>query len=164
MHTDLTPLKTFCPNFPTERSTMNLVHIPGQNKKHVKVCVRKWMQLLCMWSSASGRCVATQESPSSTTRPTVPPLVTFTQQALLTLVGPTLSDSGSAVPRSHSFQGGKSLLLSTPERSQTEIGDPCCQRPRPRLPKTNLSMRTLLFCKSASAFSCRRVIRGALAS
>lgn len=45
-----------------------------------------------------------------------------------------------------------------------ERGDPRCQRPRTRLPKTKPSMRTPLFRKSASALSCRRANRGALAS
>lgn len=101
----------------------------------------------------SGHCVVTQESQSCTARPPVPPSVTLAQRPLLTLVGLTLSHSGGAAPCSCSFRGGKSLPSSSPERSQTEIGDPCCQRPRPRFPKTNPTLRTpLFFCKSVSAF------------
>lgn len=86
------------------------------------------LMMLC-----SGRCVVTQESQSSTTRPPAPPLVTLTQRALLTLVGLALPHSGSAVPCSRSFRDGKSLLSSSPERSQTEIGDPdlCFPKPAP---------------------------------
>lgn len=94
------------------------------NKARGRACVRmnEWMNesFMCMMLQY-GRCVSTRELLSTTGFP-VPPLVTFTQRPLLTLVRLTLSHSGRAKPNSRSLQGGKSLPSSSPAAKHPDLG------------------------------------------
>lgn len=91
------------------------------NKARGRACVRmnEWMNPLCVWCSNMG---VVYPHGSSTTGLPVPPLVTFTQRPLLTLVRLTLSHSGRAKPNSRSLQGGKSLPSSSPAAKHPDLG------------------------------------------
>lgn len=134
--------KLFCLNFPDAGNTTNLALKPGQNK--VKACgsvfgrMDEWMKPLCLWCSILGVVWSHRSRRRPPPGPPVPPLVTSTQWALLTLVGLTLSHSGSTEARSPLISGWKvtAVFLSREKPNR--------HRWSPPPPRTPLSQRVRL--------------------